>query len=135
MSTPYTATPLKSPQVAPDNTEFWEAAREGRLLVRHCKSCGKPHWYPRTLCPFCMGDTEWKQASGRGTIYSFSVTRRAGPTPFCIAYVKLEEGVTMMTHIVDCDLDTVRIGQEVKLTFTPTEDGPPVPTFAPVGAG
>lgn len=134
MSTPYTATPLKAPQVAPDNTEFWEAARAGRLLVKHCKSCGKPHWYPRTLCPFCMGETEWKQASGRGTIYSFSVTRRAGPTPFCIAYVTLEEGVTMMTNIVDCDLDTVRIGQEVKLTFTPTDDGPPVPTFTPVSA-
>lgn len=131
MSTPYTTTPLKAPQVAPDNTEFWEAARAGRLLVKHCKSCGKPHWYPRTLCPFCMGETEWKQASGRGTIYSFSVTRRAGPTPFCIAYVTLEEGVTMMTNIVDCDLDTVRIGQEVKLTFTPTDDGPPVPTFTP----
>jgi uncharacterized OB-fold protein len=79
MTTPYVPTPYKAPDEQPDNTAFWQAAREGRLLVRQCKSCGKPHWYPRTLCPFCMGDTEWKTASGQGEIYSFSITRRAGP--------------------------------------------------------
>ena len=68
MTTPYVPTPYKAPDEQPDNTAFWQAAREGRLLVRQCKSCGKPHWYPRTLCPFCMGDTEWKTASGQGTI-------------------------------------------------------------------
>ena len=120
---------MKAPAESPDNAAFWQAAREGRLLVRHCKSCGKPHWYPRTLCPFCMGETEWKQASGRGTVYSLSVTRRAGPTPFCIAYVELEEGVSMMTNIIDCDLDAVRIGQPVRLKFAATADGAPVPAF------
>lgn len=129
MTTPYTPTPFKAPAEHPDNAEFWAAAREGRLLVRHCDSCGKPHWYPRTLCPFCLGTTHWKQASGRGTIYSYSVTRRAGPTPFCMAYVTLEEGVTMMTQIVDCDLDTVRIGQKVLLRFSPSDGGAPLPTF------
>jgi len=132
MSTPYTPTVLNAPDEMPDNAEFWAAAREGRLLVRHCNSCGKPHWYPRTLCPFCMGDTQWKPASGRGTVYSYSVTRRAGPTPFCMAYVTLDEGVTMMTNIVDCDLDDVRIGQRVQVTFTPTDNGPPMPTFKPL---
>ncbi|BDB27520.1 DNA-binding protein [Cupriavidus sp. TA19] len=129
MTTPYTPTPFKAPAEHPDNTEFWAAAREGRLLLRHCDSCGKPHWYPRTLCPFCLGTTQWKQASGRGTIYSYSVTRRAGPTPFCMAYVTLDEGVTMMTQIVDCDLDTVRIGQKVLLRFAPSDGGAPLPTF------
>ncbi|GMG94368.1 OB-fold domain-containing protein [Cupriavidus metallidurans] len=129
MTTPYTPTPFKAPTEHPDNGEFWAAAREGRLLVRHCDSCGKPHWYPRTLCPFCLGTTHWKQASGRGTIYSYSVTRRAGPTPFCMAYVTLEEGVTMMTQIVDCDLDSVRIGQKVQLRFSPSDGGAPLPTF------
>ena len=129
MTTPYVPTPYKAPDEQPDNTAFWQAAREGRLLVRQCKSCGKPHWYPRTLCPFCMGTTHWKQASGRGTIYSYSVTRRAGPTPFCMAYVTLEEGVTMMTQIVDCDLDSVRIGQKVQLRFSPSDGGAPLPTF------
>ncbi|KJK23450.1 DNA-binding protein [Burkholderiaceae bacterium 16] len=132
MSTPYTPQVLTSPEQSPENAEFWAAASEGRLLVRHCERCEKPHWYPRTLCPFCMGETYWKAASGRGTIYSYSVTRRAGPTQFCMAYVTLEEGVTMMTRIVDCDLDTVRIGQKVQVTFTPTDNGPPMPTFKPL---
>ncbi|QWC92321.1 Zn-ribbon domain-containing OB-fold protein [Cupriavidus metallidurans] len=131
MTTPYIAAPFPAPEERPDNARFWQAAREGRLLVKVCESCGKPHWYPRVLCPFCMGDTAWKEASGLGTVYAFSVTRRAGPNPFCIAYVTLEEGVTMMTHIVDCDLDTVRIAQPVRVRFSPSEDGAPVPTFAP----
>ncbi|ARK96025.1 Zn-ribbon domain-containing OB-fold protein [Burkholderia pseudomallei] len=131
MSTPYVPTIYKAPGELPDNVPFWQAACEGRLLVRYCTSCGKPHWYPRVLCPFCMNETEWKIASGHGEVYSFSITRRAGPNPFCIAYVKLDEGVTMMTHIVDTDLDTVRIGQRVKVRFTETDGGPPVPVFAP----
>lgn len=123
---------LPAPAEFPDNAAFWAATREGRLLVKHCTDCGKPHWYPRVLCPFCMGATEWKEASGTGTVYSFSVVRRAGPVPYCIAYVALDEGVTMMTHIVGCDLDTVRIGQRVRVCFSPTAgEGAPVPTFTP----
>ena len=68
-------------------------------------------------------------ASGRGTVYTFSVTRRAGPIPFAIAYVTLEEGPTMMTNLVDCDLDAVRIGDKVQVVFKPTDGGPPVPMF------
>lgn len=133
MTTPYVSTPLRAPVELPDGTPFWAAAREGKLLVKACTSCGKHHWYPRALCPFCLGDTEWRDAKGEGTVYSFSITRKAGPNPFCIAYVTLDEGVTMLTHIVDCDLDTVRIGQRVKVRFQPTEnDGAPVPVFAPV---
>ncbi len=59
------------------------------LRIRRCISCSKPHWYPRPVCPFCMGDTEWVDAVGTGTIYSVSVTRRAGPIPYAIAYVAL----------------------------------------------
>ena len=73
-----------------------------------------------------------EECGGLGEIYSFSITRRAGPNPFCIAYVKLDEGVTMLTHIVDTDLDSVRIGQRVKVRFAETEGGAPVPVFAPV---
>ena len=122
---------IPAPQVSPETRPFWDAAAEGRLLIKKCLSCGQVHHYPRSICPFCFGDTtEWREASGRGTIYSYSVMRRA-PVPYAIAYVTLEEGVTMMTNIVDCDLDAIRIGQEVKVVFRPTEGGPPVPMFAP----
>ena len=60
-----------------------------------------------------------------------SVTRRAGPIAYALALVKLDEGVTMMTNIVDCDLDTLRIGQRVKVCFKPADDGQPVPMFTP----
>lgn len=131
MTTPYVDRELVAPDLRPDATPFWDAAREGRFLIKHCLACGKPHWFPRTLCPFCMGDTEWRAASGLGTINTFSVTRRTGPTPYCIAYVELEEGVTMMTNIVDCDLDTIRIGMPVRVVFKPARDGTMVPMFAP----
>jgi uncharacterized OB-fold protein len=71
------------------------------------------------------------QAKGTGTIYTYSVTRRGTPVPYAIAYVTLDEGVRMMTNIVDCDLDTVRIGQKVKVVFRKTEGGVSVPVFSP----
>ncbi len=109
---------------------YWTAAREGKLLLKHCRACGKTHYYPRPICPFCMSaDTEWRTASGTGIIYSWSVERRATP-PFAIAYVTLPEGPTMLSAIVDCDLDAIAVGQKVALAFE-TRDGQPVPVFRP----
>ena len=133
MTTPYVANRFPAPDEQPDNTSFWQAAREGRLLLRVCNDCSKPHWYPRVLCPFCLGTTSWQQASGLGTIYTYSVMRRGVENPFCIAYVTLDEGVTMMTNIVDCDLDDVRIDQRVRLRFSSSQGHDvPVATFVPV---
>jgi uncharacterized protein len=122
---------IPAPQTNPENKPYWDAASEGRLLVKRCRACGEAHHYPRALCPFCFSDdTEWRDASGRGTIYSYSVMRRA-PVPYAIAYVTLEEGPTMMTNLVDCDFDALEIGQAVKVVFTPTDGGPPMPMFTP----
>jgi hypothetical protein len=124
---------IPAPEANPETRPFWEAAAQGRLLIGKCKACGKPHYYPRALCPFCGSDaTEWVQAGGGGSIYSYSVMRRV-PVPYALAYVTLDEGVTMMTNIVDCDLDAIRIGQRVRVAFKPTEGGPPVPMFTPEG--
>ena len=122
---------LVAPEPNPETQAFWDAAKEGKLLIKHCRACGELHYYPRALCPFCFSDqTEWRQAVGTGTIYSYSVMRRA-PVPYAIAYVTLSEGVTMMTNLVDCDFNRLKIGQSVKLVFKPTKDGPPVPMFTP----
>jgi uncharacterized OB-fold protein len=122
---------IPAPQVTPETKRYWDAAAQGTLLVKKCLGCGKIHHYPRSLCPYCFSDnTDWQEASGRGTIYSYSVMRRA-LAPYAIAYVTLEEGVTMMTNIVDCDLDTIAIGQSVKVVFKPSDGGPPVPCFTP----
>ena len=122
---------IDAPQSVPETKAFGEATAAGRLLIKRCAACGESHYYPRTICPFCGSDrTEWRDASGRGTVYTYSVMRRA-PVPYAIAYVTLEEGVSMMTNIVDCDLDAIRIGQKVRVVFKPTEGGPPVPMFTP----
>ena len=122
---------IPAPEANPETRPFWEAAADGRLLIGKCASCGKPHFYPRAICPLCGSDaTELVQASGRGLVYSYSVMRRV-PVPYALAYVTLDEGVTMMTNIVDCDLDAIRIGQRVQVVFKPTDGGPPVPMFTP----
>jgi uncharacterized OB-fold protein len=122
---------IPAPPLNPEVQPFFDAAAEGRLLLKYCTACHRPHHYPRSMCPHCGHPrTEWRQASGRGTIYSYSVMRRV-PAPYAIAYVTLDEGVTVMTNIVECDFDAIRIGQAVRVVFTPTEGGPPVPMFTP----
>jgi uncharacterized protein len=123
---------IPAPLTNPETEPFWAAAREGKFLIRACTDCGKAHWYPRAICPHCFSEkTEWREGSGRGTIYSVSVMKRA-PEVYAVAYVTLEEGPTMMTNIVDCDFDTVAIGQKVTVTWRPTkDDGPPYPQCKP----
>ncbi len=121
---------IPAPPASPDSAEFIAAAKQGRFLIRRCTACGKPHWYPRPLCPFCFGETAWEPASGRGSIYSYTVMRRTDPM-FAVAYVALEEGPLMLTNLVDCDFDALAIGQAVELTFQPATDGTPVPCFRP----
>lgn len=122
---------VPSPQPTPETEAVWAAAREGRLMIGHCASCGEKHHYPRRYCPFCGGDADLVEASGEGEIYSFSVMRRAR-IPYSIAYIRLQEGVTMMSGLVDCDLDSLRVGMKVRLVFKPSENGQPVPFFRPV---
>ena len=131
MSTPYAERPLAAPLVDAATEPFWAAAAEGRLTTRRCRDCGKLHWYPRPVCPFCQGDTEWVPLSGNGHIYSVSVTRKAGPIAYAIAYVTLDEGVTLLSNIVDCDLDQATIGRRVQVCFKSAEDGHRIPMFRP----
>src|SRR5262249_6454242 len=105
---------------------------EGQLTVPHCNACGKFHWYPRANCPFCTSDkVELKPAKGTGKIYSFSVARRGKDDSYVIAYVTLDEGVTMMTNIVNADPKKLAIGQNVRVTLIESKDGQRVPMFEP----
>ena len=123
---------LRDPAPGPGDSPYFEAAAAGTLLVKQCRQCGAHHHYPRALCPFCMSDdVRWVPARGTGEIHTFSVTRARGAIPYCIAYVRLDEGVTMMTNIVECDVDAVRIGQRVRVVFLKTQGGISVPMFTP----
>lgn len=112
-----------------ETERYWAAAKDGVLLIKFCNACREAHYYPREICPHCgSADTEWREASGKGTIYSYSVMRRAA-TPYVIAYVTLDEDVTMMSNIVDADFDAIAIGKAVEVTFRKTEGGMALPVF------
>jgi hypothetical protein len=64
---------IPAPSVDAESAAFYAAAKQGRFLIRRCRACGRAHWHPRSLCPFCFGETEWSEASGEGEIYSYSV--------------------------------------------------------------
>jgi len=122
---------ILAPTPNPETAPFWAAAAEGRLALRWCRDCARHHYYPRSICPLCLGEqTEWRTASGGGRIHAWSVMRRA-PVPYAVAYVELDEGPLMLTNIVNCDLDALRVGQRVRLTFEPFAGGA-LPVFEPV---
>ena len=122
---------IGAPDTNPEVKPYWDACNEGRLVLRKCGGCGKVHYYPRGVCPFCFStDGSWVNASGKGKVYSFSVMERASP-PFTMAYVTLEEGVTMMTNIIDTDFSKIKIGQDVKVVFLDSDTGQKVPMFTP----
>ena len=122
---------ILAPVANVETQAYWDAADAGKLLVKTCRSCGEPHFYPRALCPFCFGETDWQETNGEGEIYSFSVMRRA-EAPYAVAFVKLDAGPTMMSNIVDCNFDRIAIGQRVKVVFQPSNNGHKVPMFTPV---
>ncbi|MEN2419946.1 Zn-ribbon domain-containing OB-fold protein [Streptomyces rimosus] len=125
---------------------YWEAAAEGRLLLRRCRAdgCGAAHHYPREFCPRCWSeDVTWEEASGRATLYTWSVVHRNDLPPFgervpyVAAVVDLAEGPRMMTEIVGCPEAGLRIGMELRVrfrTYGGTDAGarePAVPVFGP----
>lgn len=123
---------IPAPRVLPESLPYWQAADEGRLLLKHCRGCGKLHHYPRDICPHCLSDdTAWVEAAGTGSAYSFS-TMGQGDAAYTLAFVTLDEGVTLMTNLVDAAPDEFAIGQRVKVVFKPSDGGHAVPMFAPL---
>lgn len=126
------------PPVLPWTQPFWDGTRAGKLMIQQCQHCAHRIFYPRLYCPFCSSDRlGWVEATGRGTVYTFSVVENNAPTafmgdvPFVIAIVRLEEGVQMMTNIVGCDPAEVRCDMPVTVTFEPLDDRITLPKFRP----
>ena len=121
---------LPSPIINAENELFWNAAQDNRFMLKFCQSCFQHHYYPRTICPHCgSSNTEWKESSGDGVIYSYTVMRRGVEHPFAMAYITLSEGIKVLSHITDSDVNQLKIGQQVKLVFKPTQDGQKVALF------
>ena len=120
-----------APVENPETAHFWEAARKGQLLIKRCTACKEPHYFPRSICPFCDGgETVWEESKGEGTIYSYSLMRKSPTGPYAIGYVTLDEGPSLLTNFVDTELTALKIGQRVKLVWKAT-DGAPLPFFTP----
>lgn len=132
------AIPKPLPRPTPVSRPFWDAAREHRLSLQRCAACGRHCYYPRALCPHCGGsDLAWTDVSGRGTVYSYTIARRATArafepdVPYVIAIVELAEGPRMTTNIVGCDPDAVHIGMPVEAAFDDVTDEVTLVTFRP----
>jgi len=111
------------PRRTPTSAAYFEAAREGRFSLQKCPRDGF-FFYPRAACPVCLGeDWSWQAASGRGTIYSYTIERvgldpaQRSRVPFVVAIVELEEGPRMTSNIIGCSPEDVSIGQSVEVTF------------------
>ncbi len=127
------------PAVQPWTEEFWRTAREHRLLIQECKDCKQKIFYPRKYCPECWSaNVGWSEASGKARVYSHTVTmdmvepKFMGDLPYVLALVDLEEGVRMMTRIVECDPEAVHIGMEVEVVFEDVTEEFSLPMFRPV---
>ncbi|MFC4278058.1 Zn-ribbon domain-containing OB-fold protein [Achromobacter aloeverae] len=119
-----------APIPSSDTLPFWQAAAEGRFLLRRCEACAQAHWYPRPRCPLCGGQTAWTEGSGHGRVYSFTTVAHAD-TPFVLAFVTLAEGPAMLTHLVHAPADGWAIGDAVRVTFAATDGSYPLPVFEP----
>jgi uncharacterized OB-fold protein len=132
---PLAAIPARDPETDP----WWEAADEGRLLVPVCTSCERPFWYPRGFCPRCGSQAlEWRQATGAGEVYSYAIVERAfgvwqEASPFVVAYVTLDEGVTVATNIIDVDRADLHVGLPVRAVFERAEGANTALRFRPAG--
>jgi hypothetical protein len=125
-----TARAIPAPIPDPTTQPFWDAAAEGRFLIGRCNDTGRHFFPPRGVSPFTLSpNVELVPASGQGVVYSFTVMRTK--EPYIPAMVELAEGPRIFTNLVDVAPEAVRIGMAVKLAWTPTEGGPPAPTFAP----
>ena len=132
--------PPPRPAPVPDfeTQPYWDAAARGELMLQRCAACGTYRHYPRALCPECAAaEHEWMRVSGRGSIFSFTVVRRApSPAfadriPYVVALIALEEGPHLLSHIVGLAPDAVRIGIPVLVEFEEIGDAMKLPVFRP----
>jgi uncharacterized protein len=134
-SPPTEPKPRPAPILDDEWRPYWAATVEGRLVVQRCQSCGHHQLYARAHCLVCRSAVSWVNASGKGTVYSFTVIRQ-NPSrsfrhllPFVVALVDLDEGPRLMTNIVGCDPADVNIGASVQVRFEPVSDVASLPVF------
>lgn len=118
------------PRVSPEAEEFYAGALRRELRIQRCDSCGLHHHYPRIACPHCgSADLHWVTATGRGTVYSFTVIRQHGippfkeQAPFVVALVDVDEpGARFIAQMPSLAIEDAAIGLRVRATFKPASN-------------
>jgi uncharacterized OB-fold protein len=129
--------PLPRPGAYMPTQPFWDKAKEGKLVIQFCLDTGKPQHFPRPVSVFTgRRNLEWREVSGRGTVYSFTNTFSAWPghedrVPYLCALVELEEGVRLLCNLLNVKAEDVKIGMKVKLCWEKLPDGTNFPAFEP----
>jgi uncharacterized OB-fold protein len=129
------------PVVTPEMAPFWAAAKRGQLVVQRCRSCGALRFPAREVCSRCLSrDVEWTPVSGRGEVFSTAIMHQANHpafaavAPYAVVVIQLEEGVRMMSNVVECAVRDVRIGMPVEVVFQELDADVTLPLFRPAPA-
>lgn len=127
------------PVIDGDSKEYWEACKNGKLLIQQCEDCNKYIFFPRIVCPSCMSNKiKWVESSGKGKVYSFTVARRnrhpafVDKVPYIVALIELEEGVRMMSNLVNVEVEDVKCDMPVEVVFEKIDENLTLPMFQPV---
>ena len=130
--------PRMLPEPTPETRHFWDGCKAGELRLQRCSSCTESYFPPRPFCPKCGGrDVEGYKASGKAVLWSYVINHRPRPDmgtePYAIAVVKLDEGPTMMTNIVDCAQtpEALALDMAVQVSFAKQTDDISLPLFEP----
>ena len=129
------------PKLERDTHGYWEHLRRHELVIQRCTRCRTYRHHPRPMCPECHSlEFEWARMSGRGTIYTYAIVTQplhpfwAGKTPYNVVLVELEEGVRIVSNLVDCPNDLIRIGMPVTVVWEDVSEEISLPMFKPVSA-
>jgi uncharacterized OB-fold protein len=112
------------PRVTPENEHFWTGGADGELRFKRCRACGHYLHPPAPRCPICLSkDLEVAAVSGRAKVLTYTVNHQPWipnfPPPYVIAIVELEEqpGLRLMTNLVNCPTEALRIEMPVRVIF------------------
>ena len=122
------------PHIDEETRPWWEAIQRHELYVQKCRDCGDLRFHPRAQCTNCLSPhTEWVRCAGRGKVYTFTTTYQNNAPgfreslPYVMAWVELDEGVKMLTNVVECRPEDAKIGMPVEVVY---EDVTPQVTLA-----
>ncbi len=106
------------------NEPYWQAAKRHEFLAQHCTACGYIHLTPGPACTNCLSpDQDWVRLSGKGSIYSYGIYHQqwhpgfADAIPYNVALIDLDEGLQIMSQVVECENDALVCGLPVEVIF------------------